>query len=63
MKSRHHLGARLLLLAFLVVPVLAAPVYKAGDWIVLTPTGEGFSIQLPGKPDEQTDRTTFQSNT
>lgn len=63
MKSRHLLGARLLLLAFLVVPVLAAPVYKAGDWIVLTPTGEGFSIQLPVKPEEQTDRTSFESNT
>ena len=63
MKSRHHLSARLLLLAFLVAPALASPVYKAGEWIVLTPTGEGFSIQLPVKPEEQTDRTTFESNT
>jgi len=52
-----------LLLAFLVAPALAAPVYKAGDWIVLSPTGEGFSIQLPVKPEEQTDRSTFDSNT
>ena len=62
MKSRHHLSARLLLLAFLVAPALANPVYKAGEWIVLTPTGEGFSIQLPVKPEEQTDRSTFESN-
>lgn len=54
---------RLLLLAFLVAPALAAPVYKAGDWIVIAPPNEGFSIQLPVKPEEQTDRTTFESNT
>ncbi len=63
MKSRHHLSARLLLLAFLVAPALAAPAYKAGDWIVLAPPDEGFSIQLPVKPEEQTDRSTFESNT
>jgi hypothetical protein len=63
LKSRCHLSARLLLLAFVVAPALAAPVYEAGDWIVIAPPNEGFSIQLPGKPDEQTDRTTFQSNT
>jgi len=52
-----------LLLAFLVAPALAAPVYKAGDWIVIAPPNEGFSIQLPVKPEEQTDRSTLQSNT
>ena len=63
MKIRHLLSARLLLLAFLVAPALAAPVSKAGDWIVLTPPDEGFSIQLPVKPEEQTDRSTFETNT
>ena len=63
MKTRHYLSARLLLLAFLVAPALAAPVFQAGDWIVITPPGEGFSVQLPVKPEEQTDRSTFQSDT
>lgn len=63
MKSLHHLSARLLLLAFLVAPALAAPVYKAGDWIVIAPPDEGFAIQLPVKPEEQTDRSTFETNT
>jgi hypothetical protein len=63
LKSRHQVSARLLLLAFLVAPALAATVPKAGDWIVLTPPDEGFSIQLPVKPEEQTDRNTFEANT
>jgi hypothetical protein len=63
LKSRYHLSARLFLLTLLVAPALAAPVYKAGDWIVITPPDEGFSVQLPVKPEEQTDRTTFESNT
>jgi hypothetical protein len=62
LKSRHHLGARLLLLAFLVAPALAARVHTAGDWIVITPPDEGFSVQLPVKPGERTDSSTFQSN-
>jgi hypothetical protein len=52
-----------LLLAFLVAPALAAPVSKAGDWIVITPPDEGFSIQLPVKPEEQTERSTFETST
>jgi hypothetical protein len=56
-------GARLLLLIFLVAPALAAPVYAVGDWIVITPPDEGFSVQLPVKPEEQTDRNTFETNT
>src|SRR6185503_2899784 len=63
LKGRHFLSLRLSLLIFLVAPALAAPVYKAGDWIVLTPPDEGFSVQLPVKPEEQTDRSTFQSST
>ena len=63
MKIRHQVGARLLLLAFLVAPALAAPVSKAGDWIVITPPDEGFSIQLPVKPEEQTERSTFETST
>jgi hypothetical protein len=56
-------SARLVLLAFLIAPALAAPVYGVGDWIVITPPDEGFSIHLPVKPDEQTDRSTFEANT
>jgi hypothetical protein len=63
LKSRHHLSARLLLLAFLVAPALAAPVYKVGDWIVIAPPDEGFAIQLPVKPEEQTDWSTFETKT
>ncbi len=63
MKIRQQVGARLLLLTFLVAPAFAAPVSKTGDWIVITPPDEGFSIQLPVKPEEQTDRSTIQANT
>lgn len=63
MKSRHHLSAGLLLLSFLVAPAFAAPAYKAGDWVVINPPDEGFSVQLPVKPQEQTDRGTFDANT
>ena len=63
MKSGYHLSARILLLAFLVAPALATPVYKAGDWVVISPPDEGFSVQLPVKPEEQTDRNTIQSST
>ena len=63
MKVRQQLGARLLLLTFLVAPALAAPVYGVGEWIVITPPDEGFSVQLPVKPEEQTDRNTFETNT
>ena len=63
MKIRQQVGARLLLLIFLVAPALAAPVYGVGDWIVITPPDEGFSVQLPVKPEEQTDRNTFETNT
>ena len=63
MKIRLKVGARLLLLAFLVAPALGAPVSEADDWIVITPPDEGFSIQLPVKPDEQTDRSAFEANT
>jgi len=63
LKVRQQLGARLLLLTFLVAPALAAPVYGVGEWIVITPPDEGFSVQLPVKPEEQTDRNTFETNT
>jgi len=63
LKSGYHLSARILLLAFLVAPALATPVYKAGDWVVISPPDEGFSVQLPVKPEEQTDRNTIQSST
>ena len=52
-----------MLLTFLVAPALAAPVYGVGEWIVITPPDEGFSVQLPVKPEEQTDRNTFETNT
>ena len=39
LKGRYHLSVRLLLLAVLVVPVLAAPVYKAGiGWSLIRPS-------------------------
>ncbi len=63
MRGRHQLIGRLLLLAFLVVPAVASPVYNTGDWIVMSPPDEGFSVQLPMKPEEQTDRTAFEQNT
>ena len=57
------MGACLLLLTFLVAPALAGPVSRTGDWIVITPPEEGFSIQFPVKPEEQTERSTIQANT
>ena len=63
MKIRHQVGACLLLLTFLVAPALAGPVSRTGDWIVITPPDEGFSIQFPVKPEEQTERSTIQANT
>jgi hypothetical protein len=32
------------------------------EWTTLTPAGEGFSVKLPAKPDEDTDRVTLMGN-
>ena len=35
----------------------------ANEWVLLAPAGEGFSIRLPAKPKEETDRVPMMGNT
>ena len=63
MSGRLLLVARLLLLTLFVAPALAVPIHQQGEWLVVAPADEGFSIHVPVKPDEHTDRNTFQGDT
>ena len=64
MKGRQQIVAALLLLVSLcAVAAFAQPAQKTGDWITISPPDEGFAIQLPVKPEEQTDRSTYETNT
>ena len=36
---------------------------RAGDWVVLAPAGEGFSIKMPVKPQAETQRVPVMGNT
>ncbi len=51
-----------LLLSLLIACATAASGQKTGEWIVLAPVGEGFSVSLPAKPEEQTDRVAMEGN-
>lgn len=51
----------LLLLLWLSVPA-AALNQGATDWVVVAPAGEGFSVSLPIKPQEQTERMALMGN-
>lgn len=59
---------RLTAAAFLLVSLLTAqaaeyPQQGATDWILVAPVGEGFTIRMPVKPEEQSDRTALMGNT
>jgi len=53
----------LLLVSLLTAQAAAGPPQGASDWILVAPVGEGFSIRMPMKPEEQTDRVPVMGNT
>lgn len=56
-------GAALLLLSVLTAQAGGRPPQGAGEWILVAPAGEGFSIRMPVKPEEQSDRVPLMGNT
>lgn len=52
----------LLLLSLLLSAAVAAHGQTTLEWITLTPANEGFSVKLPAKPDEDTDRVALMGN-
>ena len=52
-----------LLLTFVASTALAGSPPGSGDWIVLAPTGEGFSVKMPVKPQVETQRVPVMGNT
>ena len=63
MKHQTRIIAAPLLLAFLMASAIAVRGQGAGEWITVAPADEGFSILMPGKPDEQLDRVPMMGNT
>jgi len=55
-------ASSLLLAALLAMSSLAVRAQTTIEWMTLTPRDEGFSIKLPVKPDEETDRVTLMGN-
>jgi hypothetical protein len=55
--------AWLLIIAAVHSSAAAGSHQRATEWIVLAPAGEGFSVSLPVKPEEQTDRIPMMGNT
>ncbi len=63
-KSRTPLmAAALLLVSLLTTQAAVCPLQGASEWILVAPAGEGFSIRMPVKPEEQTDRVPLMGNT
>ena len=63
MKHRLQIIAAILLLASLAgAPAIALPL-QGSEWLVVAPPAEGFSIQMPAKPEEQMDRVPMMGNT
>src|SRR6267142_2567927 len=61
LKSRRQLLATTLLGSLLIVPAAA---HQGGtEWLLIAPAGEGFSIRMPAKPEEQTDRIPLMGST
>jgi hypothetical protein len=55
-KSRARLVAAVsLLVSLLTAQAAGRPLQGASEWILVAPAGEGFSIRMPMKPDEQTE--------
>lgn len=63
-KSRTPLvAASWLFVSLMMSAAAAAPRLGASEWLVVAPAGEGFSVSLPVKPEEQTDRIPMMGNT
>lgn len=63
-RSRSPLIAAALLLTLLLTTQAAeCPLQGAREWTLIAPIGEGFSIRMPLKPEEQTDRVPMMGNT
>ena len=56
------MAAPLLLVALFIAPAVAFPLQER-EWIVIAPAAEGFSIQMPVKPEEQMERVPILGNT
>jgi hypothetical protein len=54
--SRIYLVAAAVLLGSLLAAQTFAFAQGSGDWHLVAPSGEGFSVRMPLKPDEETDR-------
>ena len=57
------IAATLLLASLLIAPAVASPPQGTSEWIVLAPADEGFTVQVPVKPDEQLQRIPMMGNT
>lgn len=56
-------AAALLLVSLVTVQAAEFSQQGVGEWILVAPAGEGFSIRMPLKPEEQTDQVPFMGNT
>jgi hypothetical protein len=61
--SRIHLVAAAVLLGSLLAAQTSAFAQGAGDWNLVAPSGEGFSVRMPVKPQEETSRVPQMGNT
>lgn len=62
-KSRRSIIAAALLSASLVGAPAAYAQQEAKQWILVVPAGEGFTVRLPVKPEEQAERVPIMGNT
>src|SRR5688500_19622623 len=58
-----QMAATLLLAAATVAHVSAVPRQDSGSWELVAPPAEGFTVRMPLKPEEQSDRIPFEGNT
>ena len=64
LKARTPLvAATLLLVSLLTAQAAGRPTQGASEWILVAPPGEGFSILMPVKPEEQTEQVPLMGNT
>jgi hypothetical protein len=62
-RQTRAIAVPLLLISLLIAPAVASPGQGANEWILVAPAGEGFSVRLPVKPEEQTERVPLMGNT
>ena len=58
-----QLATTLLLAVAMVAHVAALPRQGSGNWELVAPPSEGFTVRMPLKPEEQSDRIPFEGNT